>query len=75
MRRILIFFTVLFLLFFVVGLPLLLSGCSSFASSLIVSAVDDYCAVPAADRAAYRALINSRTSPNRVAIDCGGVDE
>lgn len=46
------------------------AGCAPFVSSYLVGAVADYCAVPEADRAAYRALINSRTAPNSVFIDC-----
>jgi hypothetical protein len=68
----------LFVLFWAVGVFLLafsVSGCS-LGSSLIVSAVEHYCGLPTADRAAYRALINERSAPNYVRIDCTwGIDD
>ena len=55
-------------------LTLALTGCQSY---LIKPAADRYCALPHADRAAYRALIDTRTEPHEVRIYCnantGGV--
>lgn len=63
---------IVFLVLFwsVVALTVAMSGCTPFVSSYLAGTVADYCAVPEADRAAYRALINSRTAPNSIFIDC-----
>ena len=46
---------------------LALSGCQSY---LLKPAADRYCSLPHADRAAYRALIDTRTEPHEVRIYC-----
>ena len=46
---------------------LALTGCQSY---LIKPAADRYCSLPQADRAAYRALIDTRTEPHEVRIYC-----
>lgn len=55
-------------------LAVALSGCSYVAAfqDRIGSAVERYCDKPAAEREAYRELVNARTAPNRIEVTCAG---
>ncbi len=70
MRQWLEVYTLIFILVIVLSFGALLTGCAGFTSSLVVTAVDDYCTLPEGDRSAYRSLINSRVRPNSVRIEC-----
>ena len=48
-------------------LIMMTTGCQSY---LLKPAADRYCSLPHADRAAYRAIIDTRTEPHEVRIYC-----
>jgi len=56
------------------GMVLALAGCASAVTRIgpeLSGAVVTYCAaVPAVERAALRAAVNSQIAPHRVSIDC-----